>query len=104
MSLLVPIRDKKMIIWNFMEELWSKYQLAIKNGQEPVFPLQEFRSVGLFENYLPVVGVEYHGAGSVILETLRDYEKYGYYKIRDDLVTLARDGLEQCKKSQHDWG
>lgn len=42
-SITVPIRDKKMIIWNFMEELWRKHQEATNDGRKPTFHLNEFR-------------------------------------------------------------
>jgi hypothetical protein len=103
MSVLIPLRDKKMVIWNFMEELWSKHQIAISNRQLPVFPLSDFNSIGLFENYLPVVGVEYSRTDSVILQALHEYQQRGYYKIKGDIVTLTENGLEQCQKSHHDW-
>jgi hypothetical protein len=93
-----------MIIWNFMEELWSKYQIAIKNGQQPIFLLHNFDFIRLFENYLPLVGVQHSGADNVILQALHDYEQKNYFKFKGALVTLTDNGLEQCEKSNHDWG
>ena len=35
-SITLPNRDKKMIIWNFMEELCRKHNESINDGQQPV--------------------------------------------------------------------
>jgi hypothetical protein len=38
----IPVRDKQMIIWNFMEELWRRHQEATNDGRQPTFHLKEF--------------------------------------------------------------
>lgn len=103
MTVQVPLRDKKMVVWNFMEELWSKHQIAVSNRQLPVFSLSDFNSIGLFEDYLPVVGVEYSRTDSVILQALHEYQQRGYYEIQGNTVSLTKYGLELCQKSHHDW-
>jgi hypothetical protein len=41
MSLItITNRDKKMIIWNFMEELWNNYKNAAGNGLPTKFILR----------------------------------------------------------------
>jgi hypothetical protein len=103
LALVVPIRDKKMIIWNFMEELWSKHNLAILNEQQPRFHLDEFRYIDVFEKYLPVVGIEDSQTDNVILDTLGRYEERGFYRIENNVVSLTDKGLYECQKSIHDW-
>jgi hypothetical protein len=101
--LAVPIRDKKMIIWNFMEELWSKHMQATSNGQDPRFHLAEFRYIDVFEKYLPIVGIESSRTDSVILDALSGFEERGLYKIENNIVSLTEKGLHECRKSIHDW-
>ena len=43
----IPNRDKKLIIWNFMEELWENYQNAIENKLDTRFKFMDFYNVGL---------------------------------------------------------
>jgi hypothetical protein len=46
---LLPVsnRDKKLIIWNFMEELWENNQNAVENKLDT-----HFKFMGIFENIL----------------------------------------------------
>jgi hypothetical protein len=103
LALVVPIRDKKMIVWNFMEELWSKHKQAMLNGQQPRFHLDEFRYIDVFEKYLPIVGIENSQTDNVILDTLHQYEQRGLYRIENNLVSLTEKGVDECQKSIHDW-
>jgi hypothetical protein len=103
-SITVPIRDKKMIIWNFTEELWRKHQEATNDGRQPTFHLNEFRYIDVFEKYLPRVGIKESKTESIILSTLLEYEQKGYYRIEKNLVSLTEKGLAKCRKSVHDWG
>lgn len=103
MALLIPVRDKKMIVWNFMEELWSKYKQAMINGQEPRFHLVDFHYFDVFERYLPIIGIEGTRIDSVILEALHQFEQRGLYKIENDVVSLTEKGLNECRKLSHDW-
>lgn len=102
-SITVPVRDKKMIIWNFMEELWRKYQDATNDGRQPVFHLNEFRDFDMFEKYLPIVGVKGSETDGVILDTLIEYEQRGFYRIENNIVGLTERGLAECRKPVHDW-
>lgn len=92
-----------MIIWNFMEELWRKYQRAITDGQQPTFSLKDFKYLGVFQKYLPTIGVEPENVDNLILETLDEYEQKGYYEIEDNKVNLTEKGILECQKSVHDW-
>ena len=102
-SITIPLRDKKMIIWNFMEELWRKYQGATNDGRQPIFHLNEFKDFDTFEKYLPIIGIKESKADSVILDTLLKYEQRGYYRIENNIVSLTERGLAECRKSVHDW-
>jgi hypothetical protein len=99
----IPIRDKKMIIWNFMEELWRKHQEATNDGRQPAFHINEFKNIDLFEKYLPRLGLKKSKADSIVLDTLLEYEQRGYYKTVNDIVTLTDRGLAECRKPVHDW-
>lgn len=99
----VQVRDKKMITWNFMEELWKKHREATNDGRQPTFHINEFKNINLFETYLPRVGIEESEADGVVLHTLLEYEQRGYYRIENNLVGLTEKGLEMCNKSIHDW-
>ncbi len=103
-SITVPVRDKKMIIWNFMEELWRKYQEATNDGRQPAFHLNEFKDFDMFEKYLPIVGIKESKTDSVILDTLLKYKQRGYYRIENNIVSLTERGLAECRKPIHDWG
>ena len=46
-SVTAPNRDKKLIIWNFMEELWEKHQNAIENKLDTEFKIMDLYNVGL---------------------------------------------------------
>jgi len=99
----IPVRDKQMIIWNFMEELWRRHQEAINDGRQPAFHLKEFKCIGLFERYLPRLGIKESKADSIVLDTLSEYEQRGYYRIENDIVTLTDTGLAECREPVHDW-
>jgi hypothetical protein len=99
----VPVRDKKMIIWNFMEELWRKHQEATSDGRQPTFHINEFKYIDLFERYLPTLGIEEPKADAIVLDTLLEYERRGYYRIENNLVSLTEKGLTICNKPVHDW-
>jgi hypothetical protein len=57
-SVTVSDRDKKIIIWNFMEELWENHQNAVKNKLDTEFKFMDFYNVGLLSQYLKKTGVE----------------------------------------------
>jgi hypothetical protein len=100
---IVSNRDKKLIIWNFMEELWENYQNAIENKLDTQFIFMDFYNVGLLTRYLKEEGVE-SSPDKVVEDTLKEYaKKTGYIDIKDNTVRLTKKGLDECQKPKHDW-
>ena len=101
--LIVSNRDKKLIIWNFMEELWENYQNAVENKLDTQFKFMDFYNVGLLTQYLKEEGVE-SSPDKVVVDTLKEYsKKTGYIDINDNTVRLTKKGLDECQKPKHDW-
>ena len=101
--LIVSNRDKKLIIWNFMEELWENYQNAVENKLDTQFKFMDFYNVGLLTQYLKEEGVE-SSPDKVVVDTLKEYaKKTGYIDINDNTVRLTKKGLDECQKLKHDW-
>ena len=50
-------RERKMIIWNFMEELCDKNQSAVDFNLPTDFNLKDFYNMKLFSKYLVRIGV-----------------------------------------------
>jgi hypothetical protein len=101
--LIVSNRDKKLIIWNFMEELWENYQNAIENKLDTQFKFMDFYNIGLLTRYLKEEGVE-TSPDKVVVDTLKEYaKKTGYIDIIDNTVRLTKKGLDECQKPKHDW-
>lgn len=97
-------RDKKMIIWNFMEELWKYYQNAIMNGLPTKFHFKDFNFIETLDEYLCNVGVRESVSDIVIWEILNDYASdKGYFQMDKDSVMLTKKGLRECQKPLHDW-
>ncbi len=97
-------RDKKMIIWNFMEELCDKHQGASENNNATYFNFNDFYNIGLFNKYLSRIDVNGSYSETVVLDTLRRYaEKKGFIKIEEDVVRLTEKGLDECQESTRDW-
>ena len=100
----VSNRDKKLIIWNFMEELWENYQNAIENKLDTEFKFMDFYNVGLLTQYLKEEGVEI-SPDEVVVDTLKEYaKKTSFIDIEGNTVRLTKKGLDQCHKPKHDWG
>jgi hypothetical protein len=101
--LIVSNRDKKLIIWNFMEELWENYKNAIENKLDTQFKFLDFYNIGLLTQYLKEEGVE-TSPDKVVVDTLKEYaKKTGYIDIKDNTVRLTKKGLDECHKPKHDW-
>ena len=99
----VPNRDKKLIIWNFMEELWENYQVALENKLDTEFKFMDFYNVGLLSQYLKETGVE-GLPDKIVAETLKEYaDETGYIKIKGNTVELTKKGLIECEKPKHEW-
>ncbi len=96
----IPNRDKKLIIWNFMEELWENYQNALENKLDTRFRFMDFYNIGLLTRYLKEEGVE-TSPDKVVVDTLKEYaKKIGYIDIN---VKLTKKGIDECQKPKHAW-
>jgi hypothetical protein len=99
----IPNRDKKSIIWNFMEELWENYQNAMENKLDTNSKFMDFYNVGLLSQYLSKSGV---GGlpGEIVADTLKEYAREtGYITITGNLVKFTKKGLTECHNPKHDW-
>ena len=102
-SVTVPNRDKKIIIWNFMEELWENHQNAIKDKLDTEFKFMNFDNVGLLSQYLKKTGVE-GLPEKIVADTLKEYgNETGNIEIKDNMVMLTKKGLIECQKPKHEW-
>ena len=96
-------RDKKLIIWNFMEELWENYQNALENKLDTRFKFMDFYNVGLLTRYLKEEGVE-TSSDEVVVNTLKEYaRKTGFIEIKNNMVKLTKKGLVESQKPKHEW-
>ena len=102
-SVTAPNRDKKLIIWNFMEELWENHQNAIENKLDTEFKIMDFYNVGLLSQYLKETGVD-GLPDKIVADTLKVYEnETGNIEIKDNMVKLTKKGLIECEKPKHEW-
>jgi hypothetical protein len=102
-SVTAPNRDKKLIIWNFMEELWENHQNAVENKVDTQFKFMDFYNVGLLSQYLRETGVD-GLPDKIVVDTLEEYaNETGYIKIKGNTVELTKKGLIECQKPRHDW-
>ena len=102
-SVTAPNRDKKLIIWNFMEELWENYQNAVENKLDTEFKIMDFYNVGLLSQYLRETGVD-GLPDKIVVDTLKEYaNETGYIKIKGNTVELTKKGLIECEKPKHEW-
>ena len=102
-SVTAPNRDKKLIIWNFMEELWENHQNAIENKLDTEFKIMDFYNVGLLSQYLKETGVD-GLPDKIVVDTLKVYEnETGNIEIKDNMVKLTKKGLIECDKPKHEW-
>ena len=72
-SVTAPNRDKKLIIWNFMEELWENHHNAIENKLDTEFKIMDFYNVGLLSQSLKETGVD-GLPDKIVVDTLKVYE------------------------------
>ena len=99
----VSNRDKKLIIWNFMEELWENYQNAIENKLDTQFKFMDFFNVGVLSEFLSKSGVDGSPA-EIVANTLKEYARErGYITIAGNVVKLTKKGLIECQKPKHEW-
>jgi hypothetical protein len=82
----VPNRDKKLIIWNFKEELWENYQKAAENKLHTEFKFMDFYNIGLLSDFLREAAVDGF-ADKIIMDTLKEYaNETVYIKIKGNTV------------------
>ena len=102
-SVVVSDRDKKIIIWNFMEELCENHQNAEKNKLATEFKFMDFYNVGLLSQYLKKTGVT-GLPDKIVADTLKVYEnETGNIEIKDNKIKLTKKGLIECQKPKHEW-
>ena len=100
----VSNRDRKLVIWNFMEELCEYYQYAVENKIDTQFKFKEFNNISLLTKFLKEEGIE-GSPDKVVEDTLKQYaSKTRYIYVQGDMVSLTEKGLVECKKPHHDWG
>lgn len=105
MSLItITNRDKKMIIWNFMEELWNNHKNAVGNGLPIRSCLKDFNFVRTLDKFLCRNGVRESLTDTIIWEIIKDYglDKH-YYEMSESSVILTSQGIIECQKAVHDW-
>jgi hypothetical protein len=91
----VPEKQRKLIIWNFMEELLENYQNATENNLPLIFNIKDFFSFGLLKD-----GFSEHDK----LNVVKTYAKEsGFIKFKDNKITLTKKGQSEAKKSRHSW-
>src|SRR5213593_4352610 len=103
---VLPNRDKKMIISNFMEELYDKYQNAKKNNLPTKFNFKDFYNISLFNKYLSHIGLRTSSVeiAVLVIDTLREYaDKKGFLEIEGDIVRMTKKGLVESQKLRRDW-
>jgi hypothetical protein len=89
------VRNKKFLIWNFMEELCDMYDKARRRGSPTVFKIRDFKSTRL-----PIFTL----GEPFISQTLKEYEQdKGFIRIQGDTVTVTSKGLIKAKEAPHDW-
>jgi signal-transduction protein with cAMP-binding, CBS, and nucleotidyltransferase domain len=89
------VRNKKFLIWNFMEELCDMYDTASKKRSPTVFNIRDFKSTRL-----PIFTL----GEPFIFQTLKEYEQdKGFVRIRGGTVTPTSKGLLKAKEARHDW-
>jgi hypothetical protein len=91
-------RDKKILLWNFMEELlnkYDKYDKASRRGGSTLFKIRDFETTKL-----PIFNMD----EPFIFEALKEYERSrGFIRIHDGFVALTSKGLSQAKEDRKDW-
>jgi len=102
-SVTVSERDKKIIIWNFMEELCENHQNAVKNKLDTEFKFMNFHNIALLSRYLKKTGIE-GLPEKIVADILKEYgNETGNIEIKDNRVKLTKKGLIECQKPKHEW-
>ncbi|HVE37652.1 MAG TPA: hypothetical protein VNA18_05610 [Nitrososphaeraceae archaeon] len=91
----VSEKDRKTIIWNFMEELWENYVNARENSLSTTFNLLVFFNFGILKD-----GFTENDKLSVIKVYAKEK---GFIKIVGTEVHITKKGLKEFQKDIHDW-
>jgi hypothetical protein len=88
-------RDEKIFLWNFMEELITKYQEVGRLEDSLFFAINDFESTRL-----PILSFD----SQSVLEILHKFAQItGLVKINNGTVAFTNKGLLEAQKSLHDW-
>lgn len=91
----VSEKDRKTIIWNFMEELWENYVNARENSLSTTFNLLVFFNFGILKDGF---------TENDKLTVIKMYAKEkGFIKIVGTEVHITKKGLKEFQKDIHDW-
>ena len=74
----VSNRDRKLVIWNFMEELCEYYQYTVENKIGTQFKFKEFNNLSLLTKFLKEEGIE-ASPDQVVMDTMKEYAKESGY-------------------------
>ena len=89
------VRDKKFLLWNFMDELLDNYENACRKSGSTIFKIGDFKSTKL-----PIFNMDER----FIFEILKEYERSrGFIRIQDGFVTLTSKGMSHAKEGRKDW-
>lgn len=103
----ITSNDRKLIIWNFMEELCEKDQKAMKKNLPTDFNLNNFYNMNIFRGYfLGTVSSDRDSAygQDIVLDILREYaESKRFFRIKGENIRLTKKGLLETQKLVRDW-
>jgi hypothetical protein len=91
----VPEKEKKRIIWTFMEELIENYENAKESNVQADFRFMDFFNFGNLTD-----GFSEEDKVEVIKQFAKEE---GYIKIKGDTVKLTEKGVSEARKGIHRW-
>lgn len=91
----VPEKEKKRIIWTFMEELIENYENAKESNVRANFKFMDFFNFGNLTD-----GFSEEDNVDVIKQFVKEE---GYIKIKGDIVKLTDKGAREARKGIHRW-
>ena len=99
-SVTVSDRDKKIIIWNFMEELWGNLQNAVRNKLETEFKIMDFYNIGLLSQYLKKTEVE-GLPDKIVADTLKEYgNETKNIEIKENMIKLTKKRINLMSETK----
>lgn len=90
----VPEKEKKRIIWTFMEELIENFENAKESNVQADFKFMDFSNFGNLTD-----GFSEDDKVEVIKQFAKEE---GYIKIKGDTVKLT-EGIREARKGIHRW-